>query len=240
MNNNINNQPKSIFDEDNVVEESFSMDYGDTYQKQMFLDDDNNLNQTILEQKMKNIKNGDDNFYLMNQYNNIKFEDNLNITIQDRKKEDYLVKRNFPKFSEFEFLNIKKSVGNGLLQIQDYLLIKHNDYNKFDANKKIGPLLPLTYLIENNYKFLKDKKNQMQEKYNRLKNYIFNFRPNYADGNCYYRSVMFRFIELLIIYKKADFIKSLIIDIYRSIQTNEIKNRLHIEKDYLNPNIRIN
>ena len=57
--NNINNQPQSIFNEENnnVVDESFSMDYGDTYQKQMIFNDNNNLNETILEQKLRNGRN---------------------------------------------------------------------------------------------------------------------------------------------------------------------------------------
>ena len=245
MNNNLNNQPKSIFDEENpnIVDESFSMDYADTYQKQMLIGD-NNLNETILEQKLKNARNGgnpNENFYLMNQYQNINDwgENDLNITIQDRKKEDYLEKRNFPIFSKDEFLNIKKSVGKDLLKIQDYLLIKLKEYNKFDRNKKIGPLLPLAYLIENHYKFKKENKNQMEEKYNRLKTHIFNYRKIYGDGNCFYRAVMFRYIELLILYRKTDFLKRLIIDIYRSFKSTEIRNRLYVGKDFLNPNLII-
>ena len=56
MNNNINNQPNTIFNENNgnIVDESFSMDYADTFQRQMNLDD-NNLNETIIEQKYKNV-----------------------------------------------------------------------------------------------------------------------------------------------------------------------------------------
>ena len=245
MNNNINNQPKSIFEQqnENIVDESFSMDYADTFKKQMFIDN-NNLNETVLEQKFKNAQKGNqnqnNNFNFMNQYEDINcIEDDPNITIQNRKKEDYLEVRKFPKYTENEYLNIKKSVGNGLLQIQDFLLVKLKDYNGFDANKKVGPILPLTYLIENHYKFKKENKKQMQEKYDRLISSIYNFRPIYRDGNCFYRCVMFRFIELLIIHKKTEFIKSLIIDMYQSFKSNEIRNRLHIGKDYLNPNLII-
>ena len=109
--------------------------------------------------------------------------------------------------------------------------------NKFDRNKKIGPLLHLAYLIENHYQFKKDKKNLMQEKYNRLKTHIFNYRQIYGDGNCYYRAVMFRYIELLILHRKTDFLKRLIIDIYRSFKSTEIRNRLYVGKDFLNPNL---
>ena len=245
FNNNINNQPQTIFNQENnnIVDESFSMDYGDTYQKQMFFND-NNLNETILEQKMKNARNmggnPNNNFYLMNQYENInEFDDDLNITIQDRKQEDYLKMRRMPSFTENEYLTIKKSVGKDLLEIQNYLLIRLNEYNKFDANKKIGPLLPLCYLIENNYQFKSEKKSMMQEKYDRLKYHIFNFRPIYSDGNCFYRAVMFRYIELLILHKKTNYIKALIVDIHKSFQTSEIRDRLFIGKEYLNPKLII-
>jgi len=102
------NSKRNIFNQENnnIVDESFSMDYGDTYQKQMFFND-NNLNETILEQKMKNARNmggnPNNNFYLMNQYENInEFDDDLNITIQDRKQEDYLKMRRMPSFTENE------------------------------------------------------------------------------------------------------------------------------------------
>ena len=102
------------------------------------------------------------------------------------------------------------------------------DYTKFDANKKVGPLLPLNYIIENNYKFQGDRQKVMQEKYDRLKNYIWNLRTIYGDGNCYFRAVIFRYIELLILNKIADIIKLLIVDIHKSFQTPEIKQRLYI------------
>ena len=238
------NQPKSKFNEGNinVVDESFSLDFADTYQKQMFFED-NNLNETILEHKLKNDKKDNqkyNNLYLMNQYENFNgYDDDLNITIQDRKQEDFLEVRKFPFCTENEFLEVKKSVGNDLLNIQNYLLIRLPDYNRFDANKKIGPMLPLSYAIENHYKFQKQSKMKMQEKYDRLKNYIFNFRPNYVDGNGFYRGVMFRYIELLILYKKIDFLKSLIIDIHRSFRSNEIRNRLNIGNEHINPNLII-
>ena len=247
--NNINNQPQSIFNEENnnVVDESFSMDYGDTYQKQMIFNDNNNLNETILEQKLRNGRNiggnpnNNFNFNIMNQYENINDfgGDDLNITIQDRKQEDYLKMRRMPDFSENEYLSIKKSVGKDLLEIQNYLLKRLVEYNRFDVNKKIGPLFPLSYLIENHYQFKKEKRALMQEKYDRLKYDIFNFRTIYADGNCFYRAVMFRYIELLILHKKTNYIKGLIVDIHRSFQTKEVRDRLFIGKDYLNPKLII-
>jgi hypothetical protein len=240
---NYNNQPQTIFDqinnEQNIVNETFSCDYADTYKKQLFIED-NNLDETILEKKMKKGNkakyNKNENLNFWNQYEDINsLDDDLNVTIQDRKQEDYLKVRKYPKFSENEYLSIKKSVGRDLLNIQNYLLVKLKDYNVYNANKKIGPILPLSYLIEKHYELKQQNKQLMQEKYNRLKYNIYNYRPNYGDGNCFYRAVMFRYIELLIIYRRADILKSLVVDIHRSFQSKEIKQRLFINDEYLNP-----
>jgi hypothetical protein len=76
----------------------------------------------------------------------------------------------------------------------------------------------------------------MISKYERLKEKICNYRTVCGDGNCYYRAVMFRYIELLILNKKCDYFKLLIIDIYKSFQEKEIQKRLVIGKEAISPN----
>ena len=238
------NDGPNLFGEDKFnIDESFSVDYADTYEKYMQYKDVN-LNETILESKLKkmknDIKNSNNSFCIFNQYDDInQFDDKLNITIQDKQKEDYLNVRKMPKFSENEFLNIKNRVLPGLLQIKDYLIRLNFDFIQFNLDKKVGPLMPLTYLIENTYLFQPKNINEMQKKYDRLKKYICNYRTIYGDGNCFYRAVMFRYIELLILYKKTDIIKALIVDVNRSFQSDEIKRRLHIGNDVLNPDLII-
>ena len=89
-NNNDENFKPSLFGEE-YIEESFSVDYADTYEKEMRFTD-NNLNETILEQKLKKLKNSVQNpnetFSLFNQIENINAidDDDLNITIQDKQK----------------------------------------------------------------------------------------------------------------------------------------------------------
>ena len=240
MSQNFNN-----FRNNDYVNESFSVNYADAYGKELAFDD-NNLNETVLEQKMKKMKkenvntNLNDTFSLFNQFNYIDFEnDNLNITIQDKQKDDYLYVRKFPSFTENEYQNIKRSVSGNLLEVQSYLFRLNMDYTEISVNKKVGPLLPLTYVIENQYSFKKEHAKEIQEKYERLKYNICNYRTIYGDGNCYYRAVIFRYIELLIINKKTDIIKMLIIDIYKSFQSQEIKQRLKIENNYLNAHLII-
>ena len=146
MSQNFNN-----FRNNDYVNESFSVNYADAYGKELAFDD-NNLNETVLEQKMKKMKN-----------------DNLNITIQDKQKDDYLYVRKFPSFTENEYQNIKRSVSGNLLEVQSYLFRLNMDYTEISVNKKVGPLLPLTYVIENQYSFKKEHAKEIQEKYERLK-----------------------------------------------------------------------
>ena len=247
MNQNNNNFQQngypSFSNNNKCIEESFSHDYGDNFGKELNFND-NNLNETILDQKMRNNRkdnsnqNPNDSFAFFNDFEVYDFaDDKLNITLHEKNQEDYLQVRNLPYYSEKEYMDIKKNVSSNLLEIQNYLINLRMDYINFDANKKVGPLLPLNYIIENNYKFKADRQKDMQEKYDRLKKYICNLRTIYGDGNCYYRSVIFRYIELLILNKKADIIKRLIVDIHKSFQSPEIKQRLNIGKEKIKPQL---
>ena len=262
-NNNNNNEGKiSLFDEEkSIIDESFSVDFADAYEKEINFGN-KDVNETILEQKMKQMNNSilnpndvsmsflndfeimskkdfsPQNFQNMpNMQNNNNFQ-NMN-NIQNIKNQNFLEVRILPKFTEKEYIKIKKNVSGNLLTIQNYLLNLRMNYIQFDPNKKIGPLLPLTYCIENHYIFKPDKKIEMQNKYEKLKNYIFNFRTIFGDGNCFYRAVMFRYIELLILYNEINTLKALTIDINKSFQSSEIKKRLKIGRDYLNPQLII-
>ena len=240
---NQNSKKNNLFQEENFIDDSFSVDYADTYEKEIKLDDVN-LNETILESKIKRMKSEKNNisnsFTLFNQVENInEFDDQLNITIQDKQNDDYLYVRKIPKYSENEFLNIKNMASRGLAQIKDYLMRIRFDLTSFDNHKKVGPLTPLTHAIESTYSFKAEYRAEMQKKYNRLKKYICNYRTIYGDGNCFYRAIIFRYIELLILYKKTEIIKGLIVDIDRSFKSDEIKRRSKIGNEIVNSNFII-
>ena len=58
-------------------------------------------------------------------------------------------------------------------------------------------------------------------------------RTIFGDGNCFFRAAMFRYIELLILYRRIDILKSITVDIYKSFSSKEIKKRLSIGNDVL-------
>ena len=241
------NNPYSLFDECNTAEESFSVDYADTYEKELHFAD-NNLNETILEKKIKesrknvNIPNESFASFMqmedLNALNEMEF-DKLNITIQNKQKEDYLYVRKFPDYIRNGLQNIKNQVFPGINTIRNSISNINTNYTQFDNNKKVGPFTPLSYVIESTYLFKPENTNEMQKKYDRLKKDILYYRTIYADGNCYYRAIIYRYIELLILNKKIEIFKFLIIDIYYSFQSEEIKKRLYIGNDMLNPKLII-
>ena len=146
--NNLNNQTRNkevsnIFQkEQSIINESFSIDLADAYEKEINLSN-RELNETVLEQKLKKVKNENINsnqsFCLFNQfeYEDInKFDNGQNITIQNRKREDFLKVRKFPMLSEKEYKNLKRKVSTNLLEIQNHLLNLRLAYNQFDPKKK--------------------------------------------------------------------------------------------------------
>ena len=190
-NNQNNNQKKiSIFDDDkSIIDESFSVDFADAYEKEVnFANKD--VNETVLEQKMKQMNNSNiiqnpndvsmsflNDFEIMSRNDflpqnvqnmpnvqNMNFQNNQNFQNSNKKKHNFLEVRNLPKFTEKEYIKIKKSVSGNLLTIQNYLINLNMNYIQLDPNKKIGPLMPLTYNIENQYLFNPQYRNEMQNK----------------------------------------------------------------------------
>ena len=203
-------------------------------------------NETVLEQKVnKKIKKQGtisrvssflqpEEISILEKSLNIAIVDNNNI---NKKENEYLSLRDISSYNINEYEDIRKMVSKNLYYITTFLFEKPGTFNIYHKSKAVGPLLPLTTLIESAYGYKPEYQTIMQQKYERMKNYICNYRTIYGDGNCYYRAVMFRYIELLILNKKAEFLKLLIIDIYKSFKNEEITKRLFYGKQAIDPNI---
>ena len=185
--------------------------------------------------KNKSMINISSSFIQPQQISTIEKSINKSILSKNHKNE-FLSVRLLPKYDEKQFNSLKARVSDKY-NIIFQNLIAHRCQVKMDA--KVGPFLPLTTLIENSY--LNDHQyiNIMNEKYQRFKNYICNYRTIFGDGNCYYRAVMYRYIELLILNKKSQHFRALIIDINRSFQSDEIKKRLSVGNEIIKPDLII-
>ena len=201
----------------------------------------NTNNETVLDKKIKNeiknsrIKNISSSFIQPHQISTLEKSLNKSILSTNHKNE-FLSVRLLPIYDEKQFNSIRARVSNKYSIIFQNLIAKRY---KINIDAKIGPLLLLTSLIENSYLYNQQYINIMNEKYQRLKNYICNYRTIFGDGNCYYRAVMFRYIELLILNRKSQHLRSLIIDIRNSFESDEIKKRLCIGKENIDPDLII-
>ena len=166
---------------------------------------------------------------------------NISLTDKNQTKKEFLQLRTFPDYDINDYIKIKERVEKNLLNITNFLLNKKLKFNftEINPNKKVGPLLPLTRLIESNYFYKQEYQNEMQQKYLRFKNYICNFRTIYGDGNCFYRACMFRYIELLIFNKKINYIKLLILDMNNCFSKQEAKSRLIFNNHRINSDLII-
>ena len=249
-----NNDKANTFmnkEEEDIINSSFSVDFSylkgaDLFKEEKeYLSRENKNNETILEQKISKNKDIDLNFpqissFIQPQDINL-IENSFHMSVLDKDKDkgaEYLTSRQISFYDKTEFDSIREKVKKNLYVISNFLINKSYSYNEINKNKKIGPLLPLTSLIENTFNNPKYV-NIMNTKYQRLKKYICNFRTVFGDGNCYYRAVMFRFIELIILNKKTENLKLLIIDMYKSFQSNEVQKRLFIGQQSINQELLI-
>ena len=249
--NNINQENKDQEEDDIINNSSFCEEFSGIIGKDLFKEEQKTekgrikIKQTVLDNKIsKKFKLEESKISPFIQSPNLNdIQESLDISLTDEKKvkNEFLQLRTFPVFNMNEYENIKKRVSKNLLNINNFLLNKKLKLNlsEINPNKKIGPLLPLTKLVENAYKYKPEFQKEMQKKYLRLKNYICNFRSIYGDGNCFYRAVMFRYIELLILNKKKDFIKLLILDMNKCYSNPEMKKYLIFDKQKINYEIII-
>ena len=63
----------------------------------------------------------------------------------------------------------------------------------------------------------------MVQKYKLLIQDIFKHRSIYGDGNCFFRSVMFSYIEQLILFKELNAIKNFIFDVKAFLYSNSVQ-----------------
>ena len=173
----------------------------------------------------KEIKNLSNITNALNQNEEIK--NNIN-------KDDYLQIRKIPKISKEMFERTKKEIieyDNLEYIYKDIMKFKWYSINEINYHDNVGCLLPLAALIESRYNNDPSTIEEMSNKYNILKKYIYNYRTIKGDGNCFYRAIIFRYFEIIILNQKVDLLKNIIYDIKKSFNSNEIKSRIRVKYD---------
>ena len=249
MNNhpNKNNLRRAV----NEYQEDFSQSYQEmntlaqTYQNinsdqfhQNVLGNEYEESATALENKIKFLnKSGKVSFLSGKSID--KYRESLkNLGVLPSKKEEYLQLRKLPIITLSDFENLKNSIidEENLKKLLNTLNNVNCNFKSFQS-ESVGCILPLTYLIESKFSMNKEKIKEINDKYNSLKPFICNYRTINGDGNCFYRAVMFRYLEILILNEKIDDLRNVINDVVNSFKSEELKKRRIINNSDVKPEL---
>ena len=151
-------------------------------------------------------------------------------------KNDFLKVRKIKKIEKNEFEIIKNEIiGRENLNYlyEDIMNCKYLPLNEIDFGANIGCMLPFASLVESLFNNNAITIEEMTYRYELFKEYVFNYRPIKGDGNCFYRAVIFRYFEIVILNKKIELLRNIISEMYESFSSNEINSRLRIKYNFI-------
>ena len=225
---------KEVENEDNPLLAKSHLDLGDIIKMQEeILGESKEASSTILDEKIK--KN------LFSKNINIPklkvFANHNDIDANEIEKNNIIINNNFlkirniPEISKDKFEKMKMDLldDNYLEELKNFILDFKYKLNSSNPSVAIGSLFPLERLIESNFNHDSDFSNEMIAKYNLYRKYIYNYRTIKGDGNCYYRAVMFRYFEIIILNKEIFLLQNIIFDMKKSFYSNEIISRKEIK-----------
>ena len=200
------------------------------------------INEMALETKLKKRYSGiqKKSTFTLKDLKKIGMDELLSKTIVDPAKDvEYLHLRKIQKISQQEYDNLKNSIIdiNNLKKLYEHLSKLNCNFKSVACFDSVGGLSPLTYLIESNYKANIEMEEEMYKKYNELKTYIYNYRTINGDGNCFYRAVMFRYLEILVLSKNIEHLQNVISDFVKCFNSEELKSRLIIRGMNIKPDL---
>ena len=197
----------------------------------------NGERETAFESKIKGISNKS---FIFSGKNIPRIRESLkNSTIFDNTNAQNITVRELPKISQNNYDNWESSIidNESLVKLYNDLMKINCNYRSIESNNSLGGLTPLTYLIETSFSMSTKRAKEMNDKYNMLKKYIYNYRTINGDGNCFYRAVMFRYLEILVLNNQIEYLQNLAYDVYKSFNSEELKSRLMIGKINLKPDL---
>ena len=106
----------------------------------------------------------------------------------------------------------------------------YDNYNSRQNVYRIGTLSSLNYLIENTYYSQPTHIQLMFSDKSKLEKYLYKYRTVLGDGDCFYRGIIFSFLENIILTRNVMLLKEITILFDEKIN---VKNPLIKEKEYL-------
>ena len=97
-------------------------------------------------------------------------------------------------------------------KVSEYIFNLNYNFKQYSIDDTIGPCIIITELIESSFHYDKQFLDEMKKKFNLLANFSY-FRRIKGDGNCFYRAVIFKYIEMIILSGNCNLLKNIIYDL---------------------------
>ena len=210
--------------------------------RQSSIKKENDVNSNNNNNNFENINVGNSSIISPNEMGEILKSLKQNNLISNKKFIDLSHENDYLKSRELR--KVKNEIFNGYLQsinyqeiqkLTNYILnninFKINESNSYSIN----PCVRIFRLVEASFGFDNNKINEMKQKLNLLSDYSF-YRRVKGDGNCYYRAIIFKYLEIIIFNNNIELMKDLILDVEECFEDKKIKNKLNIgTTDFIKP-----
>ena len=110
--------------------------------------------------------------------------------------------------------------------------INNNDLSLFSIENPINPFGSLIQLIEQSFCNVPNPIPKMNKNYEKCKNFVYKFRKIKADGNCFYRAVIVRYLELIILSNDLNLFKNIFWDLKNCFEDKQILSLLRVNMNY--------
>ena len=210
--------------------------------RQSSIKKENDVNSNNNNNNFENINVGNSSIISPNEMGEILKSLKQNNLISNKKfidlshENDYLKSRELRKVKNEIFNSYLQSINYQEIQkLTNYILnninFKINESNSYSIN----PCVRIFRLVEASFGFDNNKINEMKQKLNLLSDYSF-YRRVKGDGNCYYRAIIFKYLEIIIFNNNIELMKDLILDVEECFEDKKIKNKLNIgTTDFIKP-----
>ena len=239
--NQMNDYFSPDFNQDNLIDNNIyqSVNLESLQQKKSIHESEN---ETALESKLGKSFEKRPSLTLLSSKNLSKFRESLKEIINlDNKACQNIEVRELPKISQEAYEKFKNSNTDQdtLDQLYNSLTKSNCNFKSVECGNSLGGLTPLTYLVESSFSMNFKKAKEINDKYKILKPYIYNYRTINGDGNCFYRAVMFKYLEIMVLNKQIETLQNITYDVYNSFNSEELKSRLVIGNINIKPTLTL-
>ena len=232
-NNNNNNDYKKEQEEKSLPKKKDNESKNDNFEEEYNILFDSTIDTKTLRQNTKKSVDLNIDKELAQSKVNIKLNEKKNFL--SSRKWDYLNDNSIDKLDN-KINQVYKNMNKKQLEILANQIEKCNldhlydNFNPRESLHRIGTLSSLDFLIETTYYSQPGSVNMMFADKKKLEPYIYKFRTILGDGDCFYRGLIFSFLENIILTNNVMLMKELLILFDEKINP---KNPLIKSKDYL-------